>query len=170
MMRFLTCDLSRVSACPLFFGSHWYHNIIHGQVRTSLLAPSWRSKQLVQSRVVSCRWLKTINMIKHGGGYLRQNQRSVGYCHFIFRLLFFPKYTEGEVDFLPFNSAHGLSTSCDDGFNASYKSPVYPSCTKLSPNADQCSFFPLHLLGARVRPSSPELLINSAFLIDNNEN
>lgn len=34
-----------------------------------LYTPSWDNQQLVQSRVISCRWLKTINMIKHAGGY-----------------------------------------------------------------------------------------------------
>lgn len=49
--------------------SRFYKKVIFERAPMFLHAPSWDNQQLVQSRVISRRWLKTINMIKHGGGY-----------------------------------------------------------------------------------------------------
>lgn len=87
LSRFLTLSHPLASFCELPAVVPSHREAISEQVRIFLLTPSWDNQQLVQSRVISCRWLKTINMIKHGGGYfeavwLKPSHRVMQCCHF----------------------------------------------------------------------------------------
>lgn len=133
--------------------------VLYVRVRTFLLTPSWLNYQLVQSRVVSCRWLKTINMIKHGGVYFdavcfKPCDRVMQSCHFSLSLQFVcvDLYVGVTVYIWSLQNQMSPLTNCKPSnlsnemcglpptFNCSYKSPFYRSCAKLTASAEYQPF------------------------------